>query len=92
MAAFFYWKTHFKGFPKLLAKHNLRRIRLHELGDSNASLLLANSVDLVLIQSWLGHANLRTTTSYAKHRIDAKQPLSEIIGKVLMPNIKDAKC
>ena len=72
-----------RAFPKLLEKNNLRRIRLHELRDSNASLLLANGVDLVLIQSWLGHANLRTTTSYAKHRIDAKQPLGEVVSRAL---------
>jgi len=72
-----------RAFSALLDRHNLRKICLRELRDSNASLLLQNGVDLVLIQSWLGHANLRTTTSYAKHRIDAKQPLGEIVSRAL---------
>ena len=72
-----------RAFPALLKKHKLRKIRLHELRDSNASLLLDNGADLKLIQSWLGHAHIKTTAGYAKHQIGAKQPLSNILSKEL---------
>ena len=72
-----------RAFPALLKRHNLRKIRLHELRDSNASLLLDNGVDLKLIQMWLGHAHLKTTAGYAKHKIDAKQSLGVILSNKL---------
>ncbi|WP_202803277.1 tyrosine-type recombinase/integrase [Paenibacillus sp. OSY-SE] len=43
-------------FPLILKKHNLRRIRFHDLRHSCASLLLANGISLKEIQEWLGHS------------------------------------
>jgi integrase len=76
-------------FPAFLKKCGLRRIRFHELRGSNASLLLANGVDMSLIQLWLGHAHYSTTANfYAKHRTDAKQKLGEVISAGLAGNQK----
>jgi len=75
-----------RAFPALLEKHGLRRIRLHELRDSNASLLLDNGTDLKLIQEWLGHSHIRTTAGYTKHRIDAKKHLGDVLSRELSPN------
>jgi integrase len=71
-------------FPAFLKKHGLRRIRFHELRASNASLLLANGVDMSLIQIWLGHAHYSTTANlYAKHRTDAKQTMGDVVSSAL---------
>lgn len=74
-----------RAFPALLEKSGLRKIRLHELRDSNASLLLGNGVDMKLIQLWLGHAHYSTTADiYAHHRTDAKQGLGDVLSKELV--------
>lgn len=54
-------------FPKILEKHNLRRIRFHDLRHSCASLLLANGVSMKEIQEWLGHSDFSTTANVYSH-------------------------
>lgn len=54
-------------FPKFLRKHNLRRIRFHDLRHSCASLLLRNGVQMKEIQAWLGHSDYSTTANLYAH-------------------------
>ncbi len=54
-------------FPALLLKHDLRRIRFHDLRHSCASLLYANGVSMKEIQEWLGHSNISTTANIYTH-------------------------
>ena len=54
--------------PKLLEKHNMRRIRFHDLRHSCATLLLANGVDIKDIQMWLGHSTIGTTANIYVHQ------------------------
>ena len=56
-----------KSFRKLLIKHDLRHIRLHDLRHSCASNMLANGVPLKEIQEWLGHSNFATTADVYSH-------------------------
>jgi integrase len=66
-----YITTHFQ---ILLKKHNLRQVRFHDLRHSCASLLLANGVNLKMIQEWLGHSNIATTGNiYAHLDVESKQ-------------------
>jgi len=62
-------------FPKLLEKHNLRKIRFHDLRHSCASLLLANGVPMKQIQEWLGHSDFSTTANVYAH-LDYNSKLS----------------
>ena len=62
-------------FPKLLAKHDFRRIRFHDLRHSCASLLLANNVPMKQIQDWLGHSDFSTTANIYAH-LDYSSKLS----------------
>lgn len=55
------------GFPKLLDKNGLRRIRFHDLRHSCASLLLKNGVPMKQIQEWLGHSDFSTTANIYAH-------------------------
>lgn len=54
-------------FPKLLDKHNLRRIRFHDTRHSCASLMLRNGVSMKQIQAWLGHSDYGTTANLYAH-------------------------
>ncbi len=76
-------------FPKLLAKHGLRRIRFHDLRHSCASLLLANGVSMKQIQEWLGHSDFSTTANVYAH-LDYSSKLSSaeamLNGLSLDPN------
>ena len=73
-----------RAFVNFLKLNNLRKIRFHELRDSNASLLLDKGVDMKRIQSWLGHANFKTTADIYTHlRKDAKNELGAVLSKEL---------
>lgn len=54
-------------FPIILEKHEMRRIRFHDLRHSCASLLLANGVSMKEIQEWLGHSHFSTTANIYAH-------------------------
>ena len=54
-------------FALLLKKHNLRKIRFHDLRHSCASLLLANGTPMKAIQEWLGHSTFSTTADIYSH-------------------------
>ena len=62
-------------FPKFLEDHGLRRMRLHDLRHSCASLLLANGVPLKHIQEWLGHSDFTTTANIYAH-LDYKSKIT----------------
>lgn len=54
-------------FPKLLAKHGLRLIRLHDLRHSCANLLITARTPLIEVQQWLGHSSIQTTADLYSH-------------------------
>ncbi len=51
-------------FSKILEDNELKRIRLHDLRHSCATLLIQNKVPIKDIQIWLGHSNIQTTMIY----------------------------
>lgn len=54
-------------FAKLLAANGMRRITLHCLRHSAATLLLTQGVDLKTVSEILGHANIQTTANLYTH-------------------------
>ena len=54
-------------FEIILKKHNLKKIRFHDLRHSCASLLYTNGVSLKEIQEWLGHSDIGTTSNIYTH-------------------------
>ena len=59
-------------FQIFLRKHNLKKIRFHDLRHSCASILFASGVDILTIQEILGHAQLTTTILYT-HQISSNK-------------------
>lgn len=56
-----------QAFDKMLKKHNLRKVRYHDLRHSCASLLLVNGVSMKEIQDWLGHSTFKITADTYAH-------------------------
>ena len=68
----------------LLNQNGLRHIRFHELRHSCASLLLAKKVPMKMIQDWLGHSDIQTTSNIYSH-LDAQSKLesADVIAAAL---------
>lgn len=69
----------------IIKKHNLKKIRFHDLRHSCASLLMANKVGIKQIQEWLGHANFKTTADIYSHldfdsKLESANKLSKAFG------------
>ena len=76
-----YITTH---FSQLLKKYGLRKMRFHDLRHTCASLLLSRSVNMKVIQMWLGHSSMKTTSDiYAHLDISAKNEAAAILEKLL---------
>jgi len=71
-------------FGVLLNQNGLRHIRFHELRHSCASLLLAKKVPMKMIQDWLGHSDIQTTSNIYSH-LDAQSKLesADVIAAAL---------
>lgn len=72
-------------FKKIIRKHKLKDIRLHDLRHSCASLMVANKVPLKQVQEWLGHSNFATTADIYSHldystKLDSARAISGILG------------
>ena len=80
-------------FQKLLKKHGLRKIRFHDIRHSCASLLLKNGVNLKLIQEWLGHSDISTTSNIYAHLDYSSKVLSAstMEGALKLPELNLTK-
>jgi len=56
-------------FPEFLRKHNLPKIRFHDLRHTAATLLIAQNVHMKTISSRLGHSNIQTTMDIYGHAL-----------------------
>lgn len=56
-----------KTFHKILSRHNMPDIRLHDLRHSCASILLESGHNLKDVQQWLGHSDIQTTGNVYGH-------------------------
>lgn len=73
-------------FQLILTRHDLGKIRFHDLRHSCASLLYANGISLKEIQQWLGHSNISTTANIYTHLdYSSKLNTANAILSVLSP-------
>lgn len=72
-----------RNFSKIITDNNFKKIRLHDLRHSCATLLLRNCVPIEEIQKWLGHSSIRTTERYAHLNPNDKEiPAQMIVSKL----------
>jgi len=73
-----------KWFNKFVNKYNLPDITVHSLRHTNATLMIANGVDLRTVSKRLGHAQVSTTTDIYSHAIkSADERAAETLGDIL---------
>ena len=58
---------------KVIEKHSLRRIRLHDLRHTHASLCFEAGMDIKEVQYRLGHSNIKTTLNIYVHVSKSKE-------------------
>lgn len=68
-----------RNFSKIITDNNFKKIRLHDLRHSCATLLLRNGVPMEEIQKWLGHSSIRTTERYAHLNPNDKEIPAQMI-------------
>ncbi len=70
-----------KNVPSLASK----QVSPHTFRHSTAVSLVAQGVDVTVIRSWLGHANLDTTNHYARANVETKRKALEKVGASSRP-------
>jgi len=72
------------GFKRLLSKHGLPNVRLHDLRHSCASYMLKTGCSMKEISDWLGHADIGTSMNiYAHLDMDTKRDVAERMVSIL---------
>lgn len=74
-------------FRKFIKKNNLPDVTIHSLRHTNASLLIANGINLTTVSKRLGHANTATTTKIYAHAIRSTDEIAaETLEDILNPS------
>lgn len=69
-----------------IKKYDLPKFSPHSLRHTNASLLIANGVNIPTVSKRLGHANVSTTTKIYSHAIQsADEKAADILAEKLNP-------
>ncbi len=74
-------------WDKFIKKHKLKKITLHQLRHTGASLLIAEGVDLQTVSSILGHSRASTTAEIYIHLIDKGQKEAANVFKNILFNV-----
>ena len=73
-----------RAFRKLLVKHELPLIRLHDLRHSCASYMLKMGCSMKEVADWLGHADIKTAMNVYTHiDMEQKKNVAEKFGTLL---------
>ena len=66
-----------------LERAGIRRVRMHDLRHSFASLAIANGISLYTVGKLLGHRDLKSTARYSHLSAEAQREASDLVGGVL---------
>lgn len=72
-----------KKFAKFLKDNNLRKIRVHDIRHSVATILLNNGANLREVQDNMGHSNVSTTEIYTHLDSSNKEHTASIMNDIL---------
>ncbi|MEM5777679.1 MAG: site-specific integrase [Candidatus Aenigmatarchaeota archaeon] len=79
-----------KWFKKFLRENNLPPITIHGLRHTNASIMIANDVDIITIAERLGHADKSTPVRIYGHMLNKKEKqAAETIANATVRKIKE---
>ena len=79
-------------FVKFLERHGLPHIPLHGLRHTNASLMIANGMNVRTVSKRLGHSNTSTTVNIYTHAIQsADERAAQILDILLNPKTAQGK-
>jgi integrase len=77
-----------RAFKKLLIKHGLPDIRLHDLRHSCASYMLKMGCSMKEVADWLGHADIKTAMNvYAHLDFETKKNVANRFGSILSVSV-----
>ena len=72
-------------FRKFIKKNDLPPITFHGLRHSNATLLISKNVDIAVVASRLGHAQITTTLNFYVHPVKShNKKAGDILEKMLV--------
>lgn len=79
-------------FTRFLKRHDLPKITFHQLRHTNASLMIADGVDIVTVSGRLGHADKNVTLSTYSHMIKSREALvANSMDKFYTQNISQSE-
>ncbi len=79
-------------FGKFIKAHSLPKVSIHSLRHTNATLMIANGVDLRTVSKRLGHSNMSTTANIYTHAVkSADERAAEVLQDILKPKQKNNK-
>lgn len=77
-------------FKKFIKKYDMPDITIHSLRHTNATLLIANGVNLTTVSNRLGHSSTNTTTRIYAHAIKAADEIAaDTLENLLSPQNND---
>ena len=72
-------------FRSFIEKNNLPKITFHGLRHTNATLLISKNVDVAVVASRLGHAQITTTLNFYVHPVEAhNKEAGNVLEKMLV--------
>lgn len=80
-----------RSFQRALKRHNIPKMRFHDLRHSTASVLFDKGWDLESVKSWLRHADIETTSNIYLHISNGRKRLmaKDMAGTFTAPYTSD---
>ena len=76
--------TPYKFLTKFLKEYNIKRVNVHSMRHTNATLLINNGTNLKAVQGLLGHSTAVTTMNIYAHEIQAAEAAaSAALGEII---------
>ena len=79
-----------RNWVAFIKRHNLKRIRLHDLRHTCATYLLSHNTPIATVSKKLGHSNIYTTLDVYTHAVDSDdQEASKLLNDMVLKTKKE---